>query len=294
MIRILCRLSICLLLFCSCYSPRYVYSPAAHNVSFLTKKNETKLAANYSTNIVGHNSEGSKVTKNSASGLDAQAAYALNKRWFLQASYYSRKEQNDGDYSFRNQDSSILHYKRKLLETGLGYNFPIDARRNANFQLAGGIGFGRFRIDDAGTDANQLPYTRFHDARVTKFYIQPAIVVGGADVFAAAFSSRFSFIKYHGIKTDYTPTELNNYKLDSLTYRLASFWEPAFVSSFGFKKLPGLRLEGQMGLSILMSKNFVDARVFNFSAGIVLDLPRLLDRKKQPAKNAVAVHISSL
>lgn len=37
----------------SCNTPRYIYSPFAHNVPVLTKKGDSKIGAVYSTNAVG-------------------------------------------------------------------------------------------------------------------------------------------------------------------------------------------------------------------------------------------------
>jgi hypothetical protein len=103
--------------------------------------------------------------------------------------------------------------------------------------------------------------------------------------FTASFSSRFSFIKFGNIKTDYTPSELHNYKLDSLTYGTRNFWEPAFTNTFGFKRLPGIRFEYQLGTALLLNQRYIDHRAFNFSFAIQLDLPKLLTRKTGIDKN---------
>ncbi|MEI9958043.1 MAG: hypothetical protein WDM90_17465 [Ferruginibacter sp.] len=52
----------CLLLF-SCYTPRYVYSPSAHNVPVLLKKGDSKIAANYSANLAGNTHRSDVVTR---------------------------------------------------------------------------------------------------------------------------------------------------------------------------------------------------------------------------------------
>ena len=97
--------------------------------------------------------------------------------------------------------------------------------------------------------------------------------------FSASVSSRFSFIWFRNIKTDYTPAELPTHKLDSLTYGARTFWEPAFINSIGFKKLPGIMIEYQLGTTVLLSRRVIDYRSFNFSLALVFDLPKLLKGK---------------
>ncbi|MEN9569384.1 MAG: hypothetical protein RL172_615, partial [Bacteroidota bacterium] len=60
----------------SCYSPRYVYSPAAHNVPILANKGDSKLAAYYSSNL--NNATNINLADQVSSrgrGWDVQGAY---------------------------------------------------------------------------------------------------------------------------------------------------------------------------------------------------------------------------
>ena len=72
------------LLLSSCYTPRYVYSPSAHNVPLFSKKNDSKIAANYSSNLSLANSS---ENENDSYGFDLQGAYAISDHWALQANY---------------------------------------------------------------------------------------------------------------------------------------------------------------------------------------------------------------
>jgi len=268
----------------SCYTPRYVYSPSAHNVPVFEKKGDSKIAFNYSSNIGSRNSEGSRVHINHSSGMDLQAAVALNKHWSAQLSYYNRKEKNDGDYSSSNLDRIVVRYNRNLAEAGVGYTRVMGKNGKLGYQIYGGIGFGKFRMFDNGKDASAQTFNRYFNTRVNKYYLQPAIIMRPSPTMAIIFSSRVSLLKFHSMHTDYNETELNNFKLDSIGYKPVLFWEPAFVHHFNLKKIPGLGFEYQLGLALLSSRNFVDARPFNFSAGLVLDLPKLLARKVKLAK----------
>ncbi len=277
----LCCICMAALLLTGCYTPRYVYSPSAHNVPLLTKKGDSKLGINYSSNLPGTKTIDDQVFRGRSNGLDFHSAYAINKKFALQVNHFSRAEKNGGNYS-TTLDSAVIRYHRRLTEIGAGYYTNFNPESNLIFQLFAGIGFGNFNFTDNGKDANQLAYSRFHRAGIAKFYIQPAFQYRNNQKIAAALSSRFSVINFSNIKTDYTPQEQANFELDHISASPVVFWEPAFVNTFGFKKLPGFFLEYQAGLSLLMSRRFVDARSFNFSLGFHADLPQLLKKKIPP------------
>lgn len=263
-----------IMFFASCNTPRFAYSPTAHNVPVLTEKNDSKLSFNYSTNAETRSSD-IKYNRNKANGFDIQGAYAITNSVAVQGSYFSRNEatySNSEDYF----DTSAIKYNRHLFEFGAGYFTPIDKKGKIHFQVFGGAGFGRFTINESGSDNSQLPYNRFHYSDITKFYIEPAITFKSTEVFAASLSTRFSIIKFRNIQTNYTQAEKETFDLDSIGRNAIVFFEPAFVNSFGFNKLPGLRIEYQIGLSLLMSKTVVDNRTFNFSVGLLFDIPKLI------------------
>lgn len=263
-----------LLILNSCYSPRYVYSPAAHNVPVLEKKGDSKLAANYSTNLA-----------EDAVGFDIQGAYAFTKHWAAQVNYFYRKEYRTGYDRSSSNDLSSVDYRRNLTEIAIGYYRQLKKTQPVFFQVFAGTGFGKFGFTDAGADFNGVLRNRFHNTDITKLFIQPALQVKSRGSFIASFSSRYSLIYFKNIKTDYTATELENYKLDSLSYSPSLFWEPAMVFAFGHKKLPGINFEFQNGYSFLMSRRFVDYRSFNFSMGLLFDLPKLFAMNRRSSKN---------
>jgi len=262
----------------ACYTPRYVHSPAAHNVPLFEKKNETKLGLYYSSVIGNRNSLGSRVDINRSSGLDFQFAYALDSRWFIESSWYHRKEVNDGDYSYLNLDSTVIRYSRNLYELGIGHSFRHKADDKFVFQLTGGIALGRYEFTDKGKDISNNEFSRYFRTRVLKVHFQPAMIYKMKSWLTNVISSRFSMMNFSNAQTNYSGDELNNFKLDSIGIRPAIFWEPAIVNTIGFKKIPGLKIEIQAGLSLLATKNFVDSRPFNLSAGVVLDPGKLFHK----------------
>jgi hypothetical protein len=269
----------------ACYTPRYVYSPSAHNVPVLTQKGDSKLAFNYSANLTGNTTENTSTKNTKGHGYDLQAAHALSNHWAVMVNYFNRKERNSGNFDAGNRDSVTILYRRSMIEIAAGYYTILADNKQAIFQVFGGIGFGKSNFTDEGRNFNSLYRTRYHNMDVTKFFVQPAFMIRSKNNFAASFSSRMSLIIFKNIKTDYDAVELDKYKLDSLTISPRLFWEPAVVNTFGFKKLPGLQFEFQLGMAFLVSQRFVDYRSFNFSAGILLDLPKLLKKKTLTAKN---------
>ena len=127
----------------SCNTPRYIYSPAAHNVPVLTKKGDSKIGAVYSTNAVGQEKKDGVEIDNRSRGYDLQGAVAITNNFAIQANHFYRWEKTEGG-----PDSITLKYKRNLTEIGLGYYLPINDKQNAFFQVFAGAGLGRFSFTD--------------------------------------------------------------------------------------------------------------------------------------------------
>ncbi len=252
---------------------------------YCLKKGDSKLAFNYSLNLTDNSQQQNVAVTAKARGYDLQAAYALTNHWAIQVNKFNRTERNAGDFDAGQRDSVVINYKRNLTEIGAGYYRALNDNKHAMFQVFGGVGFGKFSFTDIGRNRNNVFHNRYHNMSITKIFIQPAFIIRGKRNFAASFSSRHSLIFFKKVITDYTATELNNYRLDSLTISPRILWEPCMLYNFGFKKVPGLQFEFQTGFSFLVSRRFADARFFNFSGGAVLDLPKLFAIKKRSAKN---------
>lgn len=264
-----------IVLLTACNTPRYMYSPAAQNVPVLVKAGDSKLGANYSSDLSGNpfTTTSGEVDHNKSEGYDLQGAVAITDHFAIQAQYFKRNESNHNQDIY--YDSSSVRYKRELTEFGIGFFRSMHRRDKIMFQVFAGVGKGRFSFTDIGKDQNSLTYHRFHQADVLKLYIQPAFQFRIRDNFALAISTRFSTLKFSHIKTDYSQTELDDYRLDRLEPDFHSFWEPCFTNTFGFNKLPGVKFEYQFGTSVRVSDREINYRSFNFSAGVMLDIPKL-------------------
>jgi hypothetical protein len=272
-----------IIVFASCNTPRYAYSPTAHNVPVFTKQGDTKVASYYSNNGIYTSTDdnGNEYDRNVAQGFDIQGAAAVTNNIALQAAYYYRNENSNQNSNNGNFETNSVKYNRYLFEFGAGFFTPLDKKQHMLFQFYAGMGFGKSTIREKGTDFNLNLYSRFYDADLTKYYFEPSMTFRTPkEIFAATIATRWSIVKFRNINTDYTFSEKLNYNLDSLDRYAVAFFEPSFVGSFGFPKLPGVRLELQTGLSVLLDNSFFDYRPFNFSVGLVLDIPKIIRGSK--------------
>lgn len=249
----------------SCNTPRHIYSPAAQNVPVLTKKGDSKLGAAYSTNAVGKETKDGIDIDNRSRGFDLQGAVAITNNFAVQAQHFYRWEKTEGG-----PDSVTIKYKRNLTEIGLGYYLPVNDKNNTFFQVFAGAGLGQFSFTDVDKTGSY-----YHQANITKIYLQPAVLFKSKGSFTTSVSVRFSGINYSKIRTNYSAAQLDDYHLEDLSGRARWFFEPASVSSFGLKGVPGLRFEVQGGLSFLMAREYRDYRKFNFSIGTWVDMASL-------------------
>ncbi|MEP6948854.1 MAG: hypothetical protein ABI863_06255 [Ginsengibacter sp.] len=257
---------------CACYSPRYVYSPATQNIPLLNKKNDLELSAFYAGSIDAFEKKG-----NYNRGIDLQTAWAISNHFAVILNESARWEKNGGNDSFFPNDSSFLSYKRNFTEIGLGYFSPAKNNKKMQFQVFGGAASGSSKIYDDFT-SNSTHVNKYHYSRVTKIFIQPAIMYSLFKNFSTALSSRFTEVIFSHIRTNYTPTELDNYILDSIAVSPVFFWEPAVSYTFGFKKFP-VKFQIQGSITVLLNHRFVEHRNANIGIGLTCDFPKKTRRK---------------
>jgi hypothetical protein len=266
--------------FASCYTPRYMYSPNAVNVPNLEKKGDSKLAGYFSFGNNGTNNGTASNERFYNHGFDLQAAYAVTNHFALMYNHSSRYERNSGEFNGL-FDSAVVRYQRRFNEFGVGYFNRFGKRKTgAIFQVFAGYGFGNFSFNDNGRDNALMPYYRFHEADVTRFFIQPSVIADLSKNFITSLVNRFSIVSFRNVRTSYTASEQESFLLNDLEGRTAVFWEPAFVNNINFPSLPGLRFELQVGFASLVSRKFIDYRTANFSVGVVADMRKLFLAKK--------------
>lgn len=262
---------------CSCYSPRYVYSPSTQNIPLLHNKNDLEFAASYSGSA---NINSSKSDYNR--GIDLNAAWAISDHLAAMLNESIRWEKNNANDTYFYGDTSQLSYKRNFAEIGLGYFTSPQSNKKMQLQIFGGAAFGTSNIAD-DYNSNGTSYNKYHISKATKIFIQPAIIYTPVKNFSGALSSRFTEVIFTHIHTNYSRDELDNYILDSLKVSPVFFWEPAVSYTFGFKKIP-LKLRLQGSISILLNHRFIEHRSGNISVGIIGDFSKKRIRKRAIGK----------
>ena len=259
----------------SCRTPRYVNAPAAVNAPDLQKAGDNKLGAYYSSNF-GNKKLDDGFTQNKSKGYDLQAAYAITNHWALQASYFKRNEKSENEVNRGSLFYSSLLYNRKSADAGIGYFTKLGNSSRNFFQVFAGGGTGKYEIKDI-SERDSISYNLFHTADVNKFYIQPAFIFSFDNV-SMGLVSRFSFVNYKKVETNYSEAQQLSFNLDGLEKRTLSFWEPAFVINAGMNSLPALRFEFQFGANFSFDNTYYDVKTGNVSLGLIMDFSKLKNK----------------
>lgn len=268
-------LGITLTFFTSCGTYRYVYTASPANNPIFTKKGDSKLAGYYSS------SGGDGLGKTYAGGLDLQGAYAFDNHWAITASYMGRKEKDLYGDSFSNFDTSVVNYKRNLLELGGGYFTPLNKKKTIVFNMFGGFGKGKFSFTDHGIDNNDQPYSRMHQSNLSRWFIQPSINFLPGSYVRISYAMKFTLLNYHNINTNYTPEELSSFSLQNLGVRSFIFAEPSLSFQIGMPSVPWVKLDAILS-SVTNNKILteINVRTSNVSIGLNFDPSKMHSKKK--------------
>lgn len=226
-----------------------------------------KLAGYYAG--TGKTDDGKEINE----GYDLQGAYAISDKWALTAGFFKRKER-DTYIRYNNLfDSSVVNYQRKLFEIGGGYFVPLDARKQFYFSIYGGMGFGKFSFDDRGIDANGFAYTRSHESKITKGYLQPGFSVAPVEYIRIFLTGRVSFVQYGSIRSSYQPNEEAYFNLDQLK-GLQIFAEPSFNMQVGIPAMQWVKLDAGLTFATHPRDN-LKARSFCPFIGLSFDFSKV-------------------
>lgn len=253
-----------------CVTPRYIYTGAKLNNPYFKEKGESKLAAYYS-------SPDNSLEGEHGSGVDIQGAYAFSKHFAVTASYFHRNEKDhySGGIDY---DSSSVGYKRNLINGSIGYFIVLNQKRTLTANLYGGVGFGRFLINDESFN-NSVPVYLFHNARITEWFFQPSINFTPGRYVRMAFVLRSTFVHYGNVRTNYAPSEIEDYRLN-VAGKTITILQSELNFQFGLPSVPWLKLDfATSGVAAAKSEEY-DTRG-NISIGLTMDFSKL---KKKSTK----------
>lgn len=251
----------------SCYSShRYVNSPAPASMPYFDKKGQSDFSAYYSSGTI--NPQGDIHIKE----VDLQSAYAISNHWAVTLEHSSRWEKDKilPNSYYDVSDNSLVRYKRNITSVGAGYFFPVNRKEDNYLNIYAGVGFGNNNINDSRLDSLNL--SSFHKSQIIKYYLQPGFSFLW-DKISIAIATKFSFIRYTGIKTNYNESRLTQYDLYDLDKRTVFFVEPSYsILITPIHKIRWLKLKGVLSCAIPFYDSDIHlSRFFCGSGGFSFD-----------------------
>ena len=270
---------ITIFLLSSCESPRYIYAVTPQNLPSLKKKGDFQADAFYSTNGTTSYVDDTE-SSHYSNGIDGNAAVAITNHLAITGSlgYRWEKNQYDGYYDgISNLSAAGVKYYRMNWEVGTGYYSSIHRQDKVFFQIFGGVGTGRYSIDDKGflydpNTGSSASYTRFHNSNVFRFYLHPAVHFYFNEYFSMAVAGKMTNIHYSDIRTDYSLVEQQNYRLQDLDGKTFTMFEPCIDLKL---RIPGAEwIAPHMQFTFSTYLQSYDTRKANASFGITIMTPK--------------------
>jgi hypothetical protein len=268
----------------SCTEFRFAYAPVPVNTPGLKKKNDTRLGSSVSMGdfyLYGQQN----LNANTNANFNANGAYAITNHFAVTASYTGTIAERDQiQYAYYNSSNTFadrIDYKRKHLEIGAGFFYPISRDKKTFLECFGGVGLGKLRIKDELIENNTVTSSNYFASRANTIFIQPSITFHWGKGSFLSLGGRYVNTGYTLISSTYSEEKIAEYNLKDITTKRIGFIEPFYSLNFGFKEIPWLRLQYQSGFSYKLSKHFVYSRIFQNTVGFTIDpLSIFLKRKK--------------
>jgi hypothetical protein len=267
----------------SCRTQRYIYSPAAPAIPYFLKKGDSKLSAFYSSGDNGVNTINQEIIlphRKANDGFDIQAAYALTNHWAVMFNQFYRKEIDTYSKDKNVFDTSIVNYKRNIAELGVGYFVALNSKKTVTYNIYGGIGIGKFSINENGYDNSSVPYVRYLDNNITKTFLQGGFNFILSEYIRFSLGGRLSFVHYGKNYTSYTAYEQQYFSLDKIAENTIGFFEPTFNMQLGIPKVNWVKIEGSVTTCSSPPTNYPASRGFNASIGLTFDIAKALRHSK--------------
>jgi hypothetical protein len=145
----------------------------------------------------------------------------------------------------------------------------------------GGIGVGKFSFMDYRYLAGTNTETKFHEANVLKWFVQPSINFFAGDNVKIGLSGRASYLRYSNISTNYTEKEETDLGIAKTRNRTAPFIEGSFNMQLCIPTVKWVSLE--LGVTGTLSQGnnnyYLQSRTFNSFFGACFDFLKLGKKK---------------
>jgi hypothetical protein len=227
--------------FCSCTIQRRIYSSTQINNPSLQQKNDHSFSLTYSD----------------PSGFDFTGGYAITNRLAIIGGAYNHRN-NDHQteallFSDITTDAKLL-YRHKGFHGGLGFYFPLSKKEtNTYAAFFAGYTKGNFNMDEHNVQTDNssgTPTTTtndyFYKTDLGRYFLQ-----GGFTAYMnqleISLLTRYSYVSYTGVTTNYSTTDQQNFNLPPLGYsKISQFLDFGFDAKYFFSddRRFGLQLFG--------------------------------------------------
>lgn len=257
--------TLCLL--CSCaIIERRIYAPTQINTPSLQKKNDHNFSASVST----------------PSGFDLNGAFALTNRLAIIGGVFNYKNKDgEKDYSIfsTQRDSSLLTYKHRGFHIGAGGYFPLTKFTSSSLSLSffGTFTKGDFEMTESlFTTANPgVEKKNFYNSDIKRWALQSSLHFYSKHIHQA-ITTRYNYVGYFNVETDYTSAEQFSYNLPPDAYsRWSSFIDFGFDTKIFFseKQKLGLQIFGNVTARVNDKDDDFYHYPFRIGAGLVVKSP---------------------
>ena len=257
-----------LLIFSSCSSiHRKIFSSTQINNPSLQQKKDHSFSLAYST----------------PAGFDFNGGYAITKRLAIIGGAYTHKNRDEEEaYSIfsRYNASSRLLYRHKGFHGGAGAYFPLSKKNHENIvSFFAGYTTGSFRMDETlyenSPDTSAPARVSFYKSNINRYFLQGSINIYSKN-YEFSFISRYNYVGYANVVTDYTTNEQQSFRLPPLGYpKYSDFLDLAFDSKFYLTNNPqiGLQIFGSITPRLKRREFNFDYYPFRLGIGLVLKNP---------------------
>ena len=262
---------------CSCkVIERKIFSPTQINNPSLQQKNDHCFSIAHSR----------------PSGFDFTGGYAITNRLaVIGGAYIHKNRDNEEEFSiFSNYNaSSRLLYRHKGFHGGLGIYFPLSKKNAASFaSFFGGYTQGSFRMDERYFEnaAPSASPTResFYKSNISRYFLQGSINAYSKN-YEISFISRYSYVGYANVITDYTIDQQYSFNLPPLGYpEFSQFLDLAFDSKFFLTNDPQIGLQIFGSVTTRLKRRDFNFHYYPFRIGIGVIIKNLF--KNNSKKNS--------
>ncbi|MBS1577608.1 MAG: hypothetical protein JST09_20075 [Bacteroidetes bacterium] len=217
-------------------------------------------------------------------GFDIQAAYAITNHLAVTADMYKRWEKDIYSY-YRNTyafDSSVVKYKRGVVNIGFGYFFPTNRKQTNFINVYAGIGSGRMKVYDNGTYDSSV-YNAAYYTNFFQWYIHPAFTFMPYRKAFLSVGTKFIFVNYYDVHTNYNQSQLYAAHLNVLQNRMRSIFQPSVNMQIPVNRSGWMFINWGFALSLFgdSSDGEYVSRFANLSAGLTIDFLKYKKRNKK-------------